>query len=251
MNEKKIRVGAVNYLNTRPLLYGFEHGSLQDQIELSGDYPARVAKQLIEGSIDVGLVPVAIIPKLRDYYIVADYCIGCDGKVASVCLFSNEPIEKLDTVILDYQSRTSVNLFRILMNEFWRLDIKMIEGHPGFESRISGKTGAVLIGDRALRMRNKAKYIYDLGEIWKLYTGLPFVFAAWIANKKLPDRFRTAFNNASAEGFKHLDEIVSQVDFPEYDLMKYYTSDISYILDEEKMKGMNLYLEKLALLPAT
>ncbi len=247
--QDKIWIGAVNYLNTKPLLYGLEQGALGDLVELSGDYPARIASRLMEGSIDAGLVPVAVIPRLKQHYIIADYCIGCDGDVASVCLFSNEPIEELDTVILDYQSRSSVNLFRILLKEFWKLDIKLVNGGPGFEDRIEGKTGVILIGDRALKKRRHVNHIYDLGGAWKQHTGLPFVFAAWVANKPLPAEFVTTFNQTNAEGFNHLEEIVSKIDFPEYDLMKYYTRDIDYTLDERKMQGMKLFLEKLSLLP--
>ncbi|MEI8060371.1 MAG: MqnA/MqnD/SBP family protein, partial [Ferruginibacter sp.] len=89
---QKIKVGAVSYLNTKPLIYGFEQGMMQDEIELTFDYPANVARKLLENGIDVGLVPVAVLPLMKDYQIISNYCIGCDGAVNSVCVFSDVPI---------------------------------------------------------------------------------------------------------------------------------------------------------------
>ncbi len=120
--DRKIRVGAVSYLNTKPLLYGIQHSPIIDKIELKIDYPSRIAAMLLNDEIDIGLVPVAIIPKLREFHINTDYCIGSDGEVASVCLFSEVPIEKIETVLLDYQSRTSVQLAKILMKEYWKIN---------------------------------------------------------------------------------------------------------------------------------
>ena len=111
----KIRVGAVSYLNTKPLLYGIKRHEIINDIELIEDYPSKIAQLLIEDKIDVGLIPVAATTKLPSWHIVSDYCIGCHGAVASVCLFSNVPIEQVERVYLDYQSRTSVNLARILL----------------------------------------------------------------------------------------------------------------------------------------
>ena len=99
---EKIRVGAVSYLNTKPLLYGVSRGAISKKIELITDYPANIAARLIEGSIDVGLVPVAIIPKLEEFHIITDYCIGAEGPVASVGIFSEQPLETVNNVLLDY-----------------------------------------------------------------------------------------------------------------------------------------------------
>ena len=116
----KIKVGAVSYLNTKPLLYGFEQSGFMDSIELVQDFPARIAEMLLNDEIDIGLVPVAVIPENKAFHIVSDYCIGAINEVASVCLFSEVPIEKIETVILDYQSRTSVQLCIILLKHFWK-----------------------------------------------------------------------------------------------------------------------------------
>jgi chorismate dehydratase len=95
-----VRVGIVSYLNTRPLLFGIEHSGIRPQIELIQDYPAKIAGKLLEGSIDIGLIPVAVIPSLKEKHIVTNYCIGCDGPVASVCLFSEVPLEEVEASLI-------------------------------------------------------------------------------------------------------------------------------------------------------
>ena len=121
--EKKIRIGAVSYLNTRPLLYGLKDHPVADRMILCEDYPARVATMLINDEIDVGLVPVAILPQLPEYHLISDFCIGCDGPVASVALFADETIDHLEEILLDYQSRTSVMLMKVLLRDYWKKDL--------------------------------------------------------------------------------------------------------------------------------
>ncbi|MES2773208.1 MAG: menaquinone biosynthesis protein [Bacteroidota bacterium] len=244
--EQKIRVGAVSYLNTKPLLYGISRShTLMQQIELTEDYPAKVARQLIDGTIDVGLVPVAIIPKLKEHFIISDYCIGTMGEVASVCLFSDVPLEAVTHVLLDYQSRTSVALTKLLLKNYWKINPVLEDAQTDFRNSIHGTTAGLVIGDRAFAQRLQSKYIYDLGLAWKAYTGLPFVFAAWIANKPLPDDFIDLFNNANAEGLRNLDEVIAPLSSPDYDLKKYYTKNISYNLDEKKREGMKRFLSEI------
>jgi chorismate dehydratase len=244
--DKKIRIGAVSYLNTKPLLYGLAHSSLGQDIELTLDYPAAIAQGLQNGKLDIGLVPVAIIPTLPEYHLVSDYCIGCDGPVASVCIFSDVPLEETETILLDYQSRTSVALTRILLKNFWKLN-PVLEDTGGDEyiHRISDKTAGLVIGDRALEQRHQSKYIYDLGEAWKAYTGLGFVFATWISNKKIDPVFLDKFNQLNTVGFEHLPEIISANPYPHFDLAAYYTKNISYLLDENKKAGMELFIKMI------
>ena len=114
---KKIRVGIVNYLNTKPLIYGLERAPIKDRIELVGAYPSKLAQWLIDDTIDVGLIPVASIPELNEWHVVGNYCIGTEGEIASVCLFSEVPMQQIEEVYLDYQSRSSVALLKWLMKE--------------------------------------------------------------------------------------------------------------------------------------
>lgn len=244
--DKRIRVGAVSYLNTRPLLYGVKRSGLMDRIELVEEYPSRIASMLVNDEIDLGLVPVAIIPLLKEAHIITDYCIGSEGEVASVALFSEVPLEEVTRVLLDYQSRTSVNLAKILLKKYWQKDVELEDAKEDFRSAINGTTAGIVIGDRALEQRKLSPYRYDLGTAWKAYTGLPFVFAAWVANKPLDANFMDAFNRANGYGIKHIDEVVAENSSPAYDLKKYYTENISYTLTAEKRKALALFLKLMA-----
>ena len=243
--ERKIRVGAVSYLNTKPLLYGIEKHPFIDTIHLSIDYPSRIADMLISGKIDIGLAPVSIIPKLAEYHLNTNYCIGSDGPVASVCIFSEVPLNDIDRVLLDYQSRTSVELTKILVREHWKINPELVDGGEDFRDHIQGRTAGVVIGDAALEQRKISTFTYDLGEAWKMLTGLPFVFAAWISRNQMKDVFIREFEQANAFGLGRLEEIVHSTKSGVYDLMTYYTKNISYSLSKEKMKGMNLFLRML------
>jgi len=240
---QKIKAGAVSYLNTKPLIYGFEQGMMKDELELVIDYPARIAELLQEDKIDIGLVPVAVIPALKEHHIVSDYCIGCDGEVVTVSLFSDVDLQEIETILLDYQSRTSVELLKILLKEHWKISPQLITGTENFEKNITGTTAGLIIGDRAFEQRTKSKYVFDLGLAWKEMTGLPFVFAAWVSNKKLPGSFIASFNQATALGFKHINEIVSLIDSPGYNMLDYYNTNIDYSFDEKKNEALALFLK--------
>jgi chorismate dehydratase len=241
---KKIKVGVVNYLNTKPLLYGLERSPVNEKIELIPSYPARLAEMLINNEIDVGLIPVAAIPELSSYHIVGDHCIGTEGEIASVCLFSEVPMNEIIKVYLDYQSRSSVALLQWLMKEYWGIDPEIIHAaDESFRKEIKGTTAGLVIGDRALEQRRISTFIFDLGSEWRAITGLPFVFAAWVSKEKLPDDFIQLFNDANELGLQHIDEIVEQNPFDVYDLKKYYTLHLSYHLDERKKEGMKRFLQ--------
>ncbi|RYD57972.1 MAG: hypothetical protein EOP56_06790 [Sphingobacteriales bacterium] len=239
----KIKVAAVSYLNTKPLLYGIERSEMRKDIELVADYPAQVARALQEGTIDMALLPVAAIPGISGGRIVSDYGIAADGHVASVCIFSQVPMEEITSIYLDYQSRTSVRLAQLLLEKHWKKEVEFKQANENYIEYINGTQAGVIIGDRALKQLTNFEYVYDLASGWKDYTGLPFVFAAWVANKELPADFVQSFNKANALGLQHIDEIVEANPFPYYDLKKYYTEDIHYHLDEEKKKGLNKFLE--------
>ena len=240
---KKIKVGIVNYLNTKPLVYGLERPPISEQIELIGDYPARVAEMLLNDEIDVGLVPVAVLPLLPEYHIVGNYCIGTEGEIASVALFSEVPMNEIRKVYLDYQSRTSVALLKYLMKEYWGINPEIVEAtSEDYRKEIKGTTAGLVIGDRAFEQRKISTFIYDLGSEWRSITGLPFVFAAWVSKKPLPDEFIRVFDEANALGLQHIDEIVSAATSDIYDLKKYYTLHLSYKLDEAKREAVDKFL---------
>jgi chorismate dehydratase len=245
--NKKWRIGAVSYLNTRPLLLGMEQSPFNERIELMKAYPAQIAQALLDDTIDIGLVPVAVMPLLKHPQMVSKYVIGTEGEVASVALFSQAPMDQIKKVYLDYQSRTSVALAKILFKQYWKKEVEFLTATEGYMDHINGTTAGIIIGDRALACLDKYEHIYDLGSAWKAYTGLPFVFAAWVANKPIPLDFMEAFDAANVYGLSHLDDVIALIPPSEqvYDLHKYYTENISYELTPEKKAGLDKFLEAL------
>ncbi len=232
-------------MNTKPLLYGIERSPIRKDIELIIDYPAKIAAMLVRDEIDMGLVPVAVIPDLPEYHINGHYCIGSNGNVASVCLFSECPIGEVEKVLLDYQSRTSVQLAKVLLKEYWKIDPELVDTRADFASDIKGTTAGVIIGDRALEQRKRSTYVYDLAEAWKELTGLPFVFAAWISNKPLDAGFISDFDEANRQGLLHIDQVVAENPYSVFNLHDYFTKHLNYELDGPKRRGLDKFLEYL------
>lgn len=242
----KIKISAVSYLNSTPFIYGINHSEIKNEIDLSLDIPAVCAQKLISGNVDIGLVPVAVMPELKKSYIITDYCIGAIGKVNSVLLLSNVPINEIKTILLDYQSRTSVKLCQLLCKEYWKVNPGFLSTNENFENDILGNTAAVVIGDRALLLRDKFKYAYDLSQAWYDMTALPFVFACWVANKKIEADFISLFNNALKNGVQHIDNVIleeNELALSTEEKRKYLKNYISFDLDADKRKGLDLFFK--------
>src|SRR5690606_20335445 len=122
------------------------------------------ARKLIHNEVDLGLVPIAVIPQLNNAQIVSDYCIGAIGKVKSVLLLSDVRLEENESIYLDYHSRTSVRVCQLLSKEFWKISTNFVKAEPGFETQITAKTAGVIIGDRTFNLPKKFNYVYDLSE---------------------------------------------------------------------------------------
>lgn len=243
--NRNIKVTAVSYLNTKPLLYGIHRHPIHKEIDLSVAYPSQIALQLQNDTTDVGLVSTAALLTIPNAEIITDYCIAASGKVASVCIYSQCPLEEVKQIYLDYQSRTSVKLAEILLQHYWKKDVLLLQAPENFMDLVEGSTAAVIIGDRALKANHQFAYVYDLAEHWKAFTGYDFVFAAWIANKQLPESFIQQFSEANALGLQHIDEVIAENPFPEYSLDTYYRKNIQYKLDDNKRKGLELFLSYL------
>ncbi|HMG14108.1 MAG TPA: menaquinone biosynthesis protein [Saprospiraceae bacterium] len=241
-----LKLIAVSYLNTKPLLFGIVSKDLHKSLQLTLDHPAACAQKLKNGEADLALIPVAAIPDIPGARIISDFCIGSIDKVRSVVIYSDKPIEEISTLLLDYESKTSVALAYILLKEYWKLNPQLRASEPGFESIIKNDIAAVVIGDKALELEGKFKYTYDLGETWKKHTGLPFVFAAWVSTKEIDNAFVAEFNDALAYGIEHIPSLMYILPNPnqKLDLYSYFTENISYKLDEDKKKGLKLFLQK-------
>ncbi|MBN1113346.1 MAG: menaquinone biosynthesis protein [Bacteroidales bacterium] len=217
MTKKKYKISTISYINTFPFLYLLEKKG-KDFFDIEIDYPSKCAEKLLYDKVDIGLIPVAAITELPYAEIITNYCIGANGKVNTVALLSNDKIEDIESIYLDYQSKTSVNLMRILAIEYYKKDINWITTKPGFEQlQLPEKCGMVIIGDRVFEMESKFKYKYDLAEEWEKHTGMPFVFAAWVTNKKLPTKVKERLNKI----FSDIDKII------ELSIDKYSTESIS------------------------
>jgi chorismate dehydratase len=253
LKTEKIKISIVNYTNTLPFKWALKRSDLLHDIDLQEDIPSICAQKLKFKQVDLALVPVALIPELDSYFIETDYCIGANGKVDSVKLYSAVPLEDIKTVTLDYQSKSSITLTKVLFKNFWKRQVEFCDAKPGFEEEINGTNAAVIIGDRTFGLEGKYPYEFDLAEEWKNFTGLPFVFAAWLSTEKLPEAFILRFNNVLREGVNTIPQAVEE-DYLTNNLSKsatvtYLTQRIDYRLDAEKRKALALFLDYMRELP--
>lgn len=247
--DKKLKIAAVSYLNTLPFLYGIKNYGLPENFIFEQCIPSICAKKLIEDEADIALTPVAAIPQVENSHFISNYCLGAVGKVQTVLLLSDVPLKKIDTVLLDYQSRTSVNLVKVLANKHWHISPKWINADAGFENEIKENIAGVVIGDRAFSLKTKYKYVFDLSEEWYKMTSLPFVFAAWVANKPIETKFIHEFNKALGFGLENIDKVIKEfhLNFPNspLNLKEYLTRNIDFILDTKKKQSVKLFFDLL------
>ena len=237
----KIKISAVSYTNTKPFIYGIERDDVLQQIDLSLDIPSDCAAKVISGQVDIGLMPVAAIPLVPNANIVADYCIGSVGAVNSVFIFSNVPASDIKTLKLDSHSRTSNNLAKVLLKFYFKVDVE-------FTTDLEADTDAlVLIGDRTFGKKEQYAYVYDMGQEWMNFTGLPFVYAAWVANKEIPKAFVAEFNRALKLGVDSRAELLKELPAtPGFDLEDYLLHKLDFELTDKKREALDLFLSYIA-----
>ena len=247
----KIRISAVKYANTYPFIYGLTESGFDKEVVLETDHPADCAAKLISNTVDIGLIPVAALPSLKEYHIISDYCIGANGNVRTVLLLSNCPFEDIRNIYLDYRSFSSVNLTKVLARNSWKREYKWINTSKVFDFLNIGLNEAVvLIGDQCFEFENSFRYKVDLANEWKKFSGLPFVFACWTANKQINNEFITKFNNSLQLGVNDIDAVVEKFGnsgtIRGEILKKYLVENIDYNFNDEKKKALMLFLELLA-----
>lgn len=233
----KIKISAVSYTNTKPFLYGIQHSAVLDKIELSLDIPSDCAAKVIDGTVDLGLIPVAAILNVAQPHILTSYCIGSVGAVNSVFIFSSVPANEIKTLRLDSHSRTSNNLAKVLLKFYYKQEVT-------FTTDANAVTDAiVLIGDRTFGKKEDYAYAYDMGEEWMKFTGLPFVYAAWVANKTIPEDFITEFNAALELGLSQRAALIRELPVnPVFDLEDYLMNKLDFELSDQKRKALELFL---------
>lgn len=246
-----MRVSAVSYLNTWPLVWGFLHGSEQGLFDFRFDLPAQCAAVLGSGDADIGLVPCAELDPLGLDFLPS-LGIACEGPVRSILLISKCPYERIRTLSADSGSRTSVALVRILLREVYRCEPVIKRHAPLLEEMLAECDAALIIGDPALHLdpAQLPLYTLDLGEAWVRWTGLPMVFAVWAGRKQVltPD-VAAAFESSYRWGSACRDEIVRRAGvergFPEALAREYVTRNIVYSLGLRHLEGLALFREKV------
>jgi chorismate dehydratase len=242
--EEKLRVSMVEYLNAQPFMYGLMHHEVKNKISLTLDIPSECARKLIHNEAEIGLVPVAVIPQLKNFEIIGKTCIGAIGKVASVLLCSDVPLHEIEHVFLDFHSRTSVTLVQVLCKYFWKVNPQFVQAPEDYIDMIQNKVAGVIIGDRTFNLKKQYLYTYDLSEEWQKFTGLPFVFAAWVGKKGIDATLLNDFENALQLGLKNKDVVIKQCQSlytSNFDVSHYLKTNIQYHFDDEKWKGLNLF----------
>jgi chorismate dehydratase len=247
---EKIRISAVRYANTYPFIYGLSEGGFETRAIIETDHPTECASKLITGRADIGLIPVAALPQLKESHIISDYCIGANGKVRTVQLMSNNRFGDISRVYLDYRSRTSVNLVKVLARYKWNRTLEWTATSEDFDFTARKKGEAVvLIGDQCFEYENAFRLRIDLAEEWKDFSGLPFVFACWASNRVIEAAFMDEFNSALKNGVENIDKVVerfgSSGTIRGTELKEYLETNIDFHLNQEKKQGMDLFLKLL------
>jgi chorismate dehydratase len=203
-----VRLGAVSYLNVRPLVYGLE--ARPDLVTLRFDVPSVCAELLDAGAIDLGMVPSAAYAARPGDRIVPGVCIGSDGPVASVAVFTRVPVSRVRRLALDTSSRTSALLTRILCQRRFGIAPVFVSRPPDLRAMLDGADAALLIGDPALFADAGALGVekIDLGTEWTALTGLPFVWAFWAGRPEAADpAVVAALQQAAEAGMRHTDAV--------------------------------------------
>lgn len=255
MINKLTDIAVVSYSNTWPFLYGIEH--YDDAKKIFNpiiDFPAQCAQRVISGGINLGLIPVGALLSLNSCKIITDFCIGANSQVATVKLFSNVPISDAKTIVLDYQSITSVFLAKILVTYFWRLKVDFELLMPQHDvGSIPLESAVLIIGDRCFQLDKQYQYSIDLAQEWNKFTGLPFTFAVWVAKSSVPDSTIGILQSALKWGIANIDKAVEHYNraaiFDSIDIKRYLTANIKYELNGARRKAIDIFLNYASMLP--
>ena len=242
-----VRLGAVDYLNARPLVHGLERR--RDLFSVRFDPPSRCAMLLHDGEVDVGMIPSIEYHRGRDdYRIVPGMAIISHGPVASVALFSKVPLDRIRTVAADTSSRTSNGLLRVLFAERLHIRPELRPMAPDADAMLAACDAALIIGDPALYLDPQAKGVQktDLGAEWTAMTGLPFVWAFWAGRASALDGPAVEALKASRDaGTAASDEIADAYCGPERAALgrAYLRDNIQYSLGDREIAGLRRYYE--------
>ncbi len=250
----RLKISAISYLNTAPLMWDFEHGKVGADFDISYTVPSRCAEQLREGSADIGIIPAAAYATVPNLLILPDVAIASRQAVRSILLVSARPLEQIQTVALDTSSLTSVALTKVLFAQWWGGMRTFTPMAPDLGRMLQNHDAALLIGDPALKVDRSKFQTYDLAEEWIRLTGKPFVFAFWAARREsvekagpkldLPLIFRLSRDHGlePANVARIAVEWSKKLALTEEDVREYLTRNIYYKLDADCMDGLRLFL---------
>ena len=250
---RKLRISAISYLNTAPLMWDFEHGSAGSQFEISYTIPSSCACALRDGSADIGIIPAAAYATIPDLVILQGVSIAARHAVRSILLVSKVPIEKVRTVALDTSSLTSVALTKVIFAQWFGGARAYTSMEPNLDVMLGDHDAGLLIGDPALQVDRSRYRTYDLAEEWNRLTGKPFVFAFWAVRKAAlaeadPDLDLAAtFQDSRDHGLQRdsLEQIASswskQLNMSAAEVKAYLTDNIYYHLDPACLQGLQLF----------
>lgn len=238
-----MRVACVEYLNALPFTDALETLFDHNQLNYIEAVPAICANLLKTGEVDLALLPIGAIADFDKLYLISDFCIACDGPVRTVKLFSNQAIEDIDTIVLDSSSRTSNELLRVLLRDYWKKTaVNLIRESDALPSAHFAK---LKIGDAAFELEGKHVFEYDLGEIWYALTGLPFVFAIWVSTKQISKEQQTILNEAFNKSIASIDQLIDKkLEYNSQILETYFKENIHYGLDANKKEGMKQFFKR-------
>lgn len=261
----RLRVSAISYLNTAPLMWDFEHGNAGDAFDISYTLPSACARALAAGTADIGIIPAAAYTEIAGLRIIPDVAIASRRAVRSILLVSKIPIDQVRSVALDTSSMTSVTLTKVLFKKWLGGGRTFTPMAPDLDAMLAEHDAGLLIGDPALKVDRSRYYTLDLAEEWIRHTGKPFVFAFWAVRREaLPGAdpaldLPAVFQNSRDHGLEatSLNQIASEwaprLDIGEAEVRSYLTQNIHYRLDAGAMEGLQLfyqYAAEIGALPA-
>ena len=246
----RIRIGAVTYLNARPLTHCLPR--LAPEARVRFELPSRLADDLSTGGLDVALIPSIEYFRNPGYAIVSDGCVACDGLVRSVKFYSRVPVESIRTLALDEGSRTSAALARILLKERYGVAPELHRLPIGKSPAEFPSDAVVVIGDRGMRPPEEKFVVdWDLGQEWSQWTGLPFVFALWVARPGLDlDALDDLLTTARDDGLECIEEIARRqaplIGIPECECLSYLRENIEFRLGPRQREGLSRFYQLAA-----
>jgi chorismate dehydratase len=253
-----LRISAISFLNTAPLMWDFEHEPSQELCEnFAVDYtvPSQCARALRTGDADIGIIPVITTAEISDVLVLPEVAIAARNRVRSIVLASRRPLHQVHTVAVDTSSRTSVALTDILLTKFYGGPRELWPMPPVLDAMLEQCDAGLLIGDPAMTTKTDGLYTYDLGELWRAKTGLPFVFAVWAVRKAALATTRAGldlggiFRRSRDHGLLPDNvraiarEWAPRMGLRETEIVEYLEQNIHYELDEECRKGLALYFK--------